>query len=240
MIKKILVVSAILDEIKPLCKEMKEIKHLKKNGIFLKKGRIHEKKVDILVTGPGILNSVYALTLYMENNEKPGLVIQTGCAGGFSQAMVFNGDIGIAFSETYIHLGVENKENNIIPLPLPFFISSEYSISNIFPTDNSLSRKSYQIIKKYTDLNAAIYPFLTVSEITASFARTQILYDTYHAGMENMEGAGSAYICLLYQLPFVEIRAASNTAGERDKNNWELEKSFSNSCKAVNQVIWRL
>nr|NJM04329.1 hypothetical protein [Desulfobacula sp.] len=43
--------------------------------------------------------------------------------------------------------------------------------------------------------------------------------------MEAMEGAASAHIAALYRVPFLEVRAASNVAGERDKGKWDPERA---------------
>jgi futalosine hydrolase len=40
--------------------------------------------------------------------------------------------------------------------------------------------------------------------------------------MESMEGAAAAHVAALYQVPMVEIRAASNRVGDRDKTRWDI------------------
>jgi futalosine hydrolase len=237
MFDKILVVSAVYNEIKYLVKHLEKDESIIKNAMIIEKGKINGKKTDILVSGPGILNSVHSLTVYLETNEKPDLIIQTGCAGGFNQKNVAIGDIGIASKETYLHLGVENPKNRIIPSPLPFSLTKGGSVSNVFKTNEKISCRALEIIKTNTDLNADIYPFLTVSEVTSTKEKAKLLFDNFGAGMENMEGAGSAYISFLYEIPFIEIRAASNETGERNKFKWDFTKAFSNSCDAVLNVL---
>jgi futalosine hydrolase len=237
MFGKILIVSAVFDEIKFILKHLEKDESIIKNAMIIEKGKIAGKNTDILVSGPGILNSVHSLTVYLENNEKPDLIIQTGCAGGFIQKNISLGDIGIASSETYLHLGVENPQNRVIPSPLPFSLTKGNSISNIFETNEKINLEILDIIKTKTNYNTDIYPFLTVSEVTSTRERAGILFENYGAGMENMEGAGSAYVSFLYEIPFIEIRSASNETGERNKFKWDFHKAFSNSCDCVFNVL---
>ncbi|MGE4520714.1 MAG: futalosine hydrolase [Desulfobacteraceae bacterium] len=237
MFDKILIVSAVYDEIKFILKHLDKDESIIKNAMIIEKGKIHGRKTDILVSGPGILNSVHSLTVYLENNEKPDLIIQTGCAGGFIQKNVAIGDIGIASEETYLHLGVENPKNRIIPSPLPFSLTKGGSVSNIFKTNEKTTSEALEIIKSKTAFNADLYPFLTVSEVTSTKEKAKLLFENFQSGMENMEGAGSAYVSFLYEIPFIEIRSASNETGERDKFKWDFHKAFLNSCESVFNVL---
>ncbi|MCB9480537.1 MAG: futalosine hydrolase [Desulfobacteraceae bacterium] len=237
MFDKILIVSAVFDEIKFILKHLEKDESIIKNAMIIEKGKIAGRNTDILVSGPGILNAVHSLTVYLENNEKPDLIIQTGCAGGFSQKNISLGDIGIASRETYLHLGVENPENRVIPSPLPFSLTKGRSISNVFETNEKINLEIFDIIKTKTNYNTDIYPFLTVSEVTSTKERAGILFENYDAGMENMEGAGSAYVSFLYEIPFVEVRSASNETGERDKFKWDFHKAFSNSCDCLFNIL---
>ena len=237
MINKFLIIAAVLEEVKNIKRFLEKDEAIIKDTMIIERGIIFGKNVDILVTGPGILNSIHALTVYLENNEKPELIIQTVCAGGFSDLGVSIGDIGIASSETYIHLGVENPENRIIPSPLPFSITKTGTIKNQFPTNEDFSKKSLEIIRENTDLKADIYPFITVSEVTSSKEKAANLFNNFKAGMENMEGAGSAYISYLYELPFIEIRSTSNETGVLEKCFWDFPTSFNNSGQAVLELI---
>ncbi|MDY0132335.1 MAG: futalosine hydrolase [Desulforegulaceae bacterium] len=237
MFKKILIISAVYDEVKPIVKHLGKSKSIKKHSMIVEKGKINNRNTDILVSGPGILNAVHSLTLYLENNPKPDLIIQTGCAGAFLQKNISIGDLGIASKEIYHHLGVENPKNPIIPSPLPFSLTNENFLTNVFETDKNTSLQVLDIIKTKTQYKVGFYPFLTVSEITSTRKKAEFLFKNYDAGMENMEGAGSAYVSFLYKIPFIEIRAASNETGDRNKLNWDFDKAFKNSCDCVLNVL---
>ncbi len=45
--------------------------------------------------------------------------------------------------------------------------------------------------------------------------------------VENMEGAAAAMVAREYDIPFIEIRAISNYAGEPDRAKWDIEGALS-------------
>jgi futalosine hydrolase len=50
--------------------------------------------------------------------------------------------------------------------------------------------------------------------------------------MESMEGAAAFHVAALYDVPIIEIRAASNFVGDRDKDRWD----FAVACERVRQI----
>ena len=55
--------------------------------------------------------------------------------------------------------------------------------------------------------------------------------------MESMEGAASAHVAMLYNIPILEIRAASNFTGEKDKSKWDIDKSARQLKKICELVL---
>ena len=74
--------------------------------------------------------------------------------------------------------------------------------------------------------------FLTVSGITWGRERANMLYDRFLPVMESMEGAAAAHVAQCRGIPMIEIRAVSNTAGERDKEKWD----FSPALEGVKSI----
>ena len=62
--------------------------------------------------------------------------------------------------------------------------------------------------------------------------RRGLLFD---ALVENMEGAGAAHVCALYNIPFAEVRGVSNMAGVRDKNDWRFEEGRPKGARGCAQ-----
>ena len=55
--------------------------------------------------------------------------------------------------------------------------------------------------------------------------------------MESMEGASLHYICLMENIPFLQLRAISNIAGERNKKKWKMDEAIINLNKELVRVL---
>jgi futalosine hydrolase len=55
-----------------------------------------------------------------------------------------------------------------------------------------------------------------------------------------MEGAVGAQLCLLYGVPFLEVRAISNLVGDRDRTLWDLRGAAARAAEAVRLLAARL
>lgn len=198
-------------------------------------GFICGKAVQLAVTGPGLLNTAQSLTAVIEH-ARPGLIIQTGCAGVFRQSGLEIGAIGIAAAETDAHLGIESQ-NGEPPEDLPFALMTqgEREIRNIYSLDAEKTRDAETVLQKRFENICRVKKghFVTVSTITASDRRADMLYRKHSPVMENMEGAAAAYLGLLYNIPCIEVRSASNYAGKRDRENWNLKLAFERCADAV-------
>ena len=62
----------------------------------------------------------------------------------------------------------------------------------------------------------------------------------YHPLLESMEGAAFHYVCLMKNIPFIQLRSASNYVGERDKSKWKMNEAIVNVNKVVYDLINKL
>ena len=201
-------------------------------GRKITSGYIKGKFVKILITCPGIVNTVQALSAAIENS-RPSLIIQTGCAGAFRETGISIGDIGIATEEIDVHLGIEPENENQPLNDLPFALMKCHNcnIKNRYLVDHKLADSAFKILKNLFTVKKG--PFITSSTITATDKRAEHLYKQFGSCMENMEGSGAAHVALYYNIPFLEIRSASNIAGKRDMNLWNLPLAFDRGASAV-------
>jgi len=52
-----------------------------------------------------------------------------------------------------------------------------------------------------------------------------------------MEGAALHYVCLMENIPFLQIRSISNYIGERNRKNWNMMDSIVNLNQALASII---
>jgi len=200
-------------------------KRLTKTGLTIISGKVHHKTYDLMITGPGVFNAAHALTVYLEHSS-PAMILQTGIAGIFRQAGCNIGDVAIATREHYIHTGIQTDSPENAPLPFDLIEASPLSRKGIYPFDQNLVEQYYKILSKAfskKEIKIVKGPFITVSSITSSLNQAEGLYLAFSPVMEAMEGAACAHIAKLYGIPVIEVRAASNFVGERDKKKWDTD-----------------
>ncbi|MBC2715613.1 MAG: futalosine hydrolase [Desulfobacteraceae bacterium] len=213
----------------------------KRNIISGTVGNVHVK---LLASGPGIVNTAQALTAMIESAQ-PRLIVQTGCAGAFRQSGLKIGDIGIATQEIDIHTGLESSSESCVADELPFALikttkNKSEEVKNRYPINDDLVNHAYQILQSdKISLNFQIKKgvFITVSTITTTNKRADALLKKFNPCMEQMEGAAAAHIAIIYNIPFIEIRSASNFVGKRDTDLWDLDLAFKNASDAVYKFI---
>lgn len=204
-----------------------ESKRLTRTGFTVFSGKIYNKSYDLLITEPGVFNAAHALTVYLEYTSC-GLIVQTGIAGVFRETGSTIGDVAIATEEHYIHTGIGTEANKNKPLPFDLIESFPLSREGRYAFDPARVEACHEkIFREFLNKGIRVTkgPFTTVSTITSSFREAALRYMVYSSVMEAMEGAAVAHIATLYKTPVIEIRAASNFVGERDKTKWDMEKA---------------
>lgn len=198
-------------------------------------------RYDILVTGPGVFNTIHSMTQYLETHT-PQMILNTGIAGAFNQSGLKLKDIAVAESERYIHAGVEN--DSPVPLPLPFELlpgckdsaTGRYRfdpllVDSVFQRLVSAFSKTGHFVKKGK--------FITVSTITATDETAKKIFGSFLPLAEAMEGAACAHVAALYNIPFIEVRSISNFVGRRDRSNWEIKgasEQLTRICETLLQA----
>jgi futalosine hydrolase len=204
-------------------------------------GFFDDVPVRALITGPGQVNCVQALTAAMEA-DRPAVLLQAGCAGGFAGAGLRVGDLAVATEEIDAHLGIEADPAGVSLAPLPFPVGryGGKDLRGRYCMDAALSRRTREILKDEFSGEAVTVtggPFLTVSTITATDDRAGRLYETHRACAESMEGAGAALVALHYGVAFAEVRSVSNLVGKRDLARWNLPLAFERCARAVAALL---
>ena len=186
-------------------------------------GNLGGKSITLLETGIGIANTAQALTEAILDSL-PEFAIQIGVGGAYLTSSLKVGDLAIATTESYGHLGVitpdgwQSAEEIGIPL-----LRADQDYYNTFPLDSELASHAHKIIQReHPEFAVHSGPFVTVEQCSGLTSTGNQLAERFSAICENMEGAAAAHICKLYDLPFLEIRSISNLVENRDKEKWDL------------------
>ncbi|WP_373501962.1 futalosine hydrolase [Desulfococcus sp.] len=227
----------------------------------IQRGRLCGVPVRLMVTGPGSANTVQALTAVLEQ-APPRLILQTGCAGAFRESGLSVGDVGVASEEIDAHLGIEPQAPEDPPTALPFPVMTALgaAVTGRYPLSRRWSEAAVDALSRdparrgaggawedadstaglppgTTGVRVVCGPFLTVSTITATDLGAERRYRQFRACMEAMEGAGAAHVACHYDVPLLEVRAASNLVGRRDRGAWDLDLAFRRATWAVLAIL---
>ncbi len=78
---------------------------------------------------------------------------------------------------------------------------------------------------------------MSVNEISTNAKKISLFKDIYKADIETMEGSAFHYVCLMRNIPFVQIRGISNVVGERDKSNWKIKEAIESIFPSLQNLI---
>ena len=200
-----------------------------KEFIESERSRLERLDMEILVSGIGMVPTAFALTKKIFG-KKPGLVIQAGIGGATSQNQI--GKPFVMNSDEMADLGVtENKKfKTIFDLGL--------AGNDDFPFSDGIFKNPNTRLLSWTSL--LVCPGITVNEITTDPAKVEAYKQKYGLAVESMEGAACHYVCLMENIPFLQIRAVSNEMGERDKSKWQLKASIETLNATLIDLIQKL
>jgi futalosine hydrolase len=207
--KNILVVAATAKEIDPF--------------LALIKKEQFKKDIDILVSGIGLTASSYHLTKQFQL-KKYDLVIQAGVAGSFD-LKTSPGQVVAIKQDAIADQSVVELEKLKTLFDLKLVPQDQYPHKKgwlINPNKEILKKTGLKIVKS-----------ISVNQISTNKQMIKFYRETFDPVTESMEGAALHYVCLMENIPFLQIRSISNYIGERNKKKWNMMDSIVN----LNEVL---
>lgn len=211
----ILLLAATSKEIEPFIGSLKKDPELFNN-----------KNIDILISGIGLTATAYHLTKQL-TLKKYGFVLQAGVAGCF--------DLNIALGEVVSVRQDTIADQSVIEMKK---LKSLFALKSVphdqYPFKNNwLVNPDTNLIKK-TGLRSV--KGISVNEISTSKQKIRLYREMFAPVTESMEGSALHYVCLMENIPFLQIRSISNYIGERNKKNWDMKTSIIN----LNEILIRI
>ena len=175
-----------------------------------------------LISGIGPVETAFSLTSRLERGRS-GLraVLHFGVAGAY---LLPGGrgadmlDICLAQEEVLADLGI------CYPDRIDHFTAPELGIRNHFSLDRKLLRHAATLLAN-EKIGFHQGRFLTVSCVSGTRKRGDMLAARFDGLCENMEGAAVARVCDAFLLPCLEIRCISNFVEDRDSGRWRLKEA---------------
>lgn len=191
------------------------------------KGVVNGNEVEVLITGIGSAITSYSMARQLLWRS-PEMVIQAGIGGTFNSKYPPESVVFVA-EEVFADLGaIQNNEFiDIFDLGL--------ADANEFPfTNRHLVNPDTEQWIKYG------LPFVkgaTINCITSTNQQIDLVRSKFNPDIESMEGAALHYTCLMEQIPFMQLRAVSNFAGERDKKNWKMKEAIAVLNEKLKRIL---
>ena len=210
--KNILVVAATAKEINPFIE-------------LTRTGDINN--ADILISGIGLTASTYHLAKQLAL-KKYDLVIQAGVAGCFDLRIPLGAVVAVRQDAI--------ADQSVVELER---LKTLFDL-NLVPQDQYPYKKGWLIntnkeVLKKTKLK--IVNGISVNQISTSKQMIKFYREVFDPVTESMEGAALHYVCLMENVPFVQIRSISNYIGERNKKKWDMMDSIMNLNDSLVRII---
>ena len=184
---------------------------------------------EILITGVGAPQTILQLCKRFSQSDYQA-VIQVGIAGSFKESLA-NGEVVAVYRDRFADLGVVEKDQ-IEDLVEKGLASSAHSPYSAGWKVNSSSLIEKIALKKVSAV--------TVNLVGNTPELTRMISEKYNPEIETMEGAAFHFSCTEYRQPFLQLRAISNTIGERDKSRWKIKEAIENLNRELLRVIHQL
>lgn len=187
-----------------------------------------------LITGVGPTETAMVLTRFLcHPPQEIELVVMFGIAGAYIQPKGQKQpellDICLAKREVFGDLGV-SLDGYIEYLDHSLVGTIDYEL------DPAYQRNCLEILNSH-NVNCYCGNFITVSSVSGTVARGEMLRVRWDGLCENMEGAAAAKVCREFSIPFVELRSISNLVEDRNMENWQLEKACLKAGQTTLQLL---
>lgn len=184
---------------------------------------------DVLITGPGLTATTYHLSKYI-SRCKPRFVIMAGIAGSFD-SRILPGTVVLVKEDRIADEGVWEKNKWYSLADMGFQPKNKFPFKNGWLKNGSTAVK-LSSLKKCKGIS--------VNQISVQRSVIERIRSNYAPVIESMEGAALHYVCLMENIPFLQLRAVSNQVGIRDKKKWNFTDSINNLNKELINLLDKL
>ena len=228
-VQTIAVVGAMEQEIELLRESMADVKHVSFGKFSAYEGELAGKHTVLVLSGIGKVNAAVS-TSWVIHQFAPDCVINTGSAGGLGKGLKV-GDVVIG--ETVAHHDVDVTAFGYVWGQVP-------QLPAVFTSDSNLIRQAEKAVQVFE--GAAVTQGLIVSGdrfVHSSEGVAEIRSHFPEVKAVEMEAAAIAQTCHQLEVPFVIIRAVSDSADEKADISFEefLKTAAVSSAKMVTEIV---
>jgi len=184
--------------------------------------------VHLAVSGIGRTNAAVATTRILLMHGPFAAVINAGIAGALPGSNLKIGDVVAASKSIYFEEGLTAPDGfqdaSALGFPLGDFAG------NAVPADDHLLQCAGRA-------GLAAAPIATVATCSGTDAAALEVVRRTGAAAEAMEGAAVLHAARSFGIAAIEIRAISNTTGDRPRQQWDIASALASLAEATRQLI---
>ncbi|MBC8310053.1 MAG: futalosine hydrolase [Planctomycetes bacterium] len=184
----------------------------------------------VVAGGIGRTNAAAATTAAILSDGPFKWVINAGVAGALPESKLSLGDVVVADSCVYAEEGL------MTPSGFQDMEQMGFSLGNF--EGNEVPVDTW-MLERLSPLGS-VGTIATVATCSGSDAQATLVASRTGAICEAMEGAAVVHAAHRVSAPAIEIRSISNTTGNRETQEWNLNLALANLGEAVNDSITAL
>jgi futalosine hydrolase len=184
----------------------------------------------VVVGGIGRTNAAASTTESIMADGPFQWVISAGIAGALPESNLKIGDIVVSNKCVYAEEGLETPDG------FQNIESMGFSLGNFTGNDVPVDP---QMLEQLSAIGT-VAQIATVATCSGSTKQAELIAARTGCVCEAMEGAAVVHAAHRFNVPAIEIRAISNTTGDRDSQRWDIELALRNLSKAVSNSIHAL
>ena len=192
--------------------------------------------IDVVVAGIGRTNAAAATVEALLERGPFDAVCSVGVAGALPASGLAIGDLALGRDAVYAEEGIETPEGvgdmTALGFPLGDFEG------NRVPADPGLLEALRPIVEEIG--NGAVGSIATVATCSGTDRRAAEVAGRTGALAEAMEGAAVLHAARRRGVPAIELRAISNTTGDRSRQRWDLPAAFESLRTVWPRIVSRL
>jgi futalosine hydrolase len=181
----------------------------------------------VVAGGIGRTNAAAATTAAILSDGPFTWVISAGVAGALPSSNLALGDIVVANKCVYAEEGLATPDGFQNMAEMGFSLGN--FDGNDVPVDDWM-------LERLTNIGT-VAPIATVATCSGSNSQAKLVQERTGCVCEAMEGAAVVHAANRVGAKAIEIRAISNTTGNRDAQKWDIELALKNLSEAVHNAI---
>ncbi len=222
---RILIVAATSAEIDPLVARL-QYRYDGDSRVTKYARGAHE--IDVLTTGVGMVATAAWCSRVLATHDYD-MALNVGICGSFDTAIAA-GVVVHVVSEQLPEMGAEDDESFLTMQDLRLLGNDEFPfqagrLMNSAPPSNS-------VLSHLPCVHG-----ITVNTVHGNDRSIAAVRQRCEPQVENMEGAGFMYACLIHRIPFAEVRAVSNIIEKRNRGGWKMAEATANLNDAALRII---